>query len=109
LDKTVIQTKIFENRKTFRTVVLSTFARVKVLDLGYGYLKNAQNDGPKCFSVFEYLRLGSIQLSTRRLHPKLARVELGDACVCRRFAMPGMQGMNSGSVATKKLRDFAAT
>ena len=34
------QTKIFENQKTFRTVALSTFSRVWVLDLGYEPLKS---------------------------------------------------------------------
>jgi DNA-directed RNA polymerase subunit M/transcription elongation factor TFIIS len=44
------------------------FKGVSVLDFGYGYLKSAQNDGPKCFSGFENLRLRSIKfmLTKRR-------------------------------------------
>jgi hypothetical protein len=40
------------------------------LNFGDGYLKSAQNDGPKCFPVFENLRLGSIKfgVSCRRLN-----------------------------------------
>jgi hypothetical protein len=43
------QTKIFENRKTFPTVVLSTF-QVTVAKIYYtNPSKSAQNDGRKCF------------------------------------------------------------
>jgi hypothetical protein len=51
-----------ENRKPFRTVDLSTFSSNRSPNLVLKPLKKCSNRRPKCFSVFENLRLGSINL-----------------------------------------------
>jgi hypothetical protein len=39
------------------------FSRMRVLDLGYGYLKKCSKRRSEMFSVFENLRLGSINFA----------------------------------------------